>query len=232
VRLLLHDPADPTAAWVLEGLRARGVALEPVGSGDLLRARTWRHAVGTDGASVEIVLADGRTMASRGVRSTINRLTAVPPLPGGVSGEDREYAAQELHAFWLSWLAALPGPMLNRPTPFSLCGLWLDGPQWMLRAARAGLPCGPIALGDAAQAPPPAPSAWVVVACGAVFGAREAEPLAPCCVALARDVGADLLGVGLAPGPDGALRFATATTLPDLRPAGAPLLDVLARRLA
>jgi hypothetical protein len=102
----------------------------------------------------------------------------------------------------------------------------------MLRAARAGLPCGPIALGDAAQAPPPAPSAWLVVACGAVFGAREAEPLAPCCVALARDVGADLLGVGLAPGPDGALRFATATTLPDLRPAGAPLLDVLARRLA
>lgn len=232
MRLLLHDPADPSAAWVLEGLRARGVSLEPVNSGDLLRARRWRHAVGTDGASVEIVLADGRTISSHEVRGAINRLTAVPPLPGAVAGADREYAAQELHAFWLSWLAALPGPLLNRPTPFSLCGLWLDETQWALRAARAGLPCGPVALGDAAQAPPPAPSSWLVVACGAVLGAREAAPLASSCAALARDVGADLLGVGLARGPDGELRFATATTLPDLRTAGTPLLDVLARRLA
>lgn len=232
MRLLLHDPADPSAAWVLEGLRARGVSLEPVSSGDLLRARRWCHAVGTDGASIEIVLADGRTISSHEVRGAINRLTAVPPLPGAVAGADREYAVQELHAFWLSWLAALPGPLLNRPTPFSLCGLWLDETQWALRAARAGLPCGPMPLGDATQAPPPAPSAWLVVACGAVLGAREAAPLAPACAALARDVGADMLGIGLARGADGGLRFATATTLPDLRTAGAPLLDVLARRLA
>ncbi|MDQ3607364.1 MAG: hypothetical protein M3459_00450, partial [Actinomycetota bacterium] len=73
---------------------------------------------------------------------------------------------------------------------------------------------------------------WLVAACGAVFGTRAAAPLAPGCTALARDVDAELLGVALAPGPDGDLRFATATTLPDLRPAGAPLLDLLARRLA
>ncbi|MCP9488990.1 MAG: hypothetical protein MSC31_03845 [Solirubrobacteraceae bacterium MAG38_C4-C5] len=239
MRLLLHDPDDASAAWVLEGLRARGVALEPVGSGELLRARTWHHAVGTDGASAGIVLADGRTIDSREVVGTLNRLTAVPPLSGPVAADDREYAAQELHALWLSWLAALPGPVLNRPTPYSLCGLWLDGAQWALRAGRAGLPCAPLALGDAAQVPYPAleeraqaPSAWLVVACGTVFGTPEAEPLATGCTALAHDVGAELLGVGLARGPDGDLSFATATTLPDLRFAGAPLLDLLARRLA
>lgn len=243
MRLLLHDPVDASARWLQDGLRARGVDLEAVSSAELLRAGRWHHEVGTDGASVEIALADGRTIASAEVRGAVNRLTAVPPLSGPVAGDDREYAAQELHAFWLSWLAALPGPMLNRPTPYSLFGLWLDGAQWTLRAARAGLPCGPLALGDAAQpppqavgdtaqAPPLAPSVWLVVACGAVFGTPEAAPLAPGCTALARDVGAELLGVGLAPGPDGDLRFATATTLPDLRPAGAPLLDLLARRLA
>ncbi|MDQ3607437.1 MAG: LamG domain-containing protein, partial [Actinomycetota bacterium] len=157
MRLLLHDPVDASAGWLLDGLRARGVDLEAVSSEELLRARRWHHVVATDGASAEIALADGRSIDSREVLGAVNRLTAVPPLSGPVAGDDREYAGQELHAFWLSWLAALPGPMLNRPTPYSLCGLWLDEAQWTLRAARAGLPCGPLTLGDAAQAPSPPP---------------------------------------------------------------------------
>lgn len=233
--LLLHDPFDASARWLLDGLRARGVELMAVSSAELLGARRWRHEVGTRGAGSEVTLADGRVIESEHVGAVVNRLTGAPPPAGPVAEGDRDYAAQELQALWLSWLAALPGPLLNTPTPGGLGGVWLDGAEWALRAGRAGLPCVPVALGVTGGPPAPVDGSapTVIVACGAVFGPREAAPLAAGCVALARDVHAELLGVRLAGGADGSgLRFAGATTLPDLRGGGAPLLDLLARRLA
>ncbi|HEV2753193.1 MAG TPA: hypothetical protein VGV36_05080, partial [Solirubrobacteraceae bacterium] len=120
MRLVLHDPLDASAAWVAGGLRARGLEVEAVSSRDLLRARRWHHRVDSDGATVEITLADGRVVRSAQLRGVVNRLTTVPPLEAPVVPADREYAEQERQALWLSWLEALPGPVLNRPTPQGL----------------------------------------------------------------------------------------------------------------
>ena len=108
--LVLAPAADPSAAWAFRGLRARGLApLELVSSELLLRSRRWVHRVGGGGDSVEVDLPDGRMIRSQDVRGVLNRITYIgldellPP------SDDRDYVVQELHAFFISWLNALPG---------------------------------------------------------------------------------------------------------------------------
>src|SRR5262245_39541024 len=55
-------------------------------------------------------------------------------------GPSREYASQELAAFCLSWLYALPSPVINRATPQGLAGQWRHRSEWLWLAAHAGLP--------------------------------------------------------------------------------------------
>ena len=57
---------------------------------------------------------------------------------------DREYVAQEMNAFLLSWLATLPCPVLNRPDPGHDGSLhWLPV-QWVRLATRLGVPVLPV----------------------------------------------------------------------------------------
>ncbi|HEX2093713.1 MAG TPA: hypothetical protein VHG28_15025 [Longimicrobiaceae bacterium] len=227
--LVMGASGDPSALWAYRGLRERRVGpLEWVSLEALAGAGRWEHRVGADGAAVRVTLADGREIRSEGVRGAINRLWAAPGIaPGAVHPADREYAEQELAAFYLSWLHALPPPVLNRPTPRGLCGAWRHATEWRRLAARAGLPT-PEHGGEGRDA---GPVRTVYAVAGEVVGDDLPRGIREGCRRLARLAGTALLGISLAPGTAAGWAFAGATPLPDLRPGGDALLDALARAL-
>jgi hypothetical protein len=70
-----------------------------------------------------------------------NRLPAVPEDAfAGTPEPDNAYARMETHALWLSWLASLACPVLNRSSARGLCAPDVGEAEWLVRAARAGLP--------------------------------------------------------------------------------------------
>lgn len=234
LRLVLCDAGDPVARWLAGELTARAVHVELVTSGQILRADRLVHRVSSSGTDLEIDLADGRRLVAAELAGVVNRLVAVPSDPLGAAPADGEYARQERHALWLSFLAGLPCPVLNGPMPLGLSGVWLSGPEWVVRAARAGLPTAPAHFDSGGPVPDALAgcSAPMLVVAGAVFGPTPAAGLADGVRALAASVGADLLEVRLRRGAHGGLEVAGATTLPDLRLGGEPVIDHLAGVLA
>jgi hypothetical protein len=235
--LVLCDPSDAAALWAYAGLRDRGLApLELVSPRTLVCALRTLHRVDASGASFEIALADGRTLASRNLAGVLNRVTVVPTDHLNVAPEpDARYAGEEVTALVLSWLACIAPVSLNRATARGLCGAARPPAEWSIMAAQAGLATRPLRLSSHGRLPPAAPGLArhsVIVLDGEVFGAIVPPAVGDACRTLARRADTDLLGIDLDVGADGILRFADATPLPDLRVGGAPLLDALHRRFA
>lgn len=233
---VLCDLVDRPALWAADRLRRRGRRVEVVTAQVLECALRWRHALSPAGeATVTIDLADGRTISSAAPAGVLNRLSHGPRARvDRVGGEDRDYAAQEMNALFLSVLEAMPGPMVNAPTAQGLCGRWRHPSAWAVLAAQAGLPTAPYRQSDrtdpdqAWMAPRP-PGAVTVFA---VAGRAVAPPSVPYaiqqgCLRLAQRTGEALLGVDLGPGPDGGWRMAGASPAPDLMQGGEPLIDAL-----
>jgi hypothetical protein len=228
--LVLCDRTDHAALWAHRGLAARGLEpLELVTADALAYALRWEHRVGSSGASVRIELGDGRRIDGGGVRGVLNRLVAVPDGHLALAREaDREYARQELFAFFVSWLACLPGRVVNRPTPQGLCGSWRHRSEWLALAAAAGLETVPFRMnGDAPGGGFIAASRTVLVVDGEALGVGLPAPVRAGCVRLAALAGEAVLGVELA--ADGLVTGAT--PLPDLRLGGGRALDLLAEAL-
>jgi hypothetical protein len=237
--LLLADPGDPVASWAREGIAARGLALDEVSSLQLCTARRWVHRVSSVEASVEVHLDDGRLLRGGDVRSVFNRLAAVPEeWLLAVAAADREYAYVELTALVCSAFHALPCPVVNRPVPGSLSGPWRGAVEWAVLAGRAGLAVPQLRLSSDEEAATASETAaaepWHVFVVEGRVVARTPPPaaIAAACARLASAAGVALLGVELNPvdAPAGAV-FRRASTLPDLRLGGDPLLDVLADTL-
>ncbi|HVN02285.1 MAG TPA: hypothetical protein VMT68_18950 [Caulobacteraceae bacterium] len=237
--LIVCDDDDLSAAWAADMLSARGLAPTLLTGRDLADVTHWRHSVAADGrASLELRLGDGRTLRSDDVSGVLNRLTSVPwSWLSRLGGPDVRYAAQELHALFLSWLQGLPGPMLNRPTPQGLCGNNRHPSAWVALAARAGLPVAPYrqtSADDPAElwsSPYPAASRSVVAIAGRAIG--DADLIAAwgeACVRLSAMSGCALLGVDFAE-IDRGWRFAAATPSPYLASGGPALADALAEAL-
>jgi hypothetical protein len=227
--LVLCDRTDLAALWAFRGLAARGLEpLELVTADALAYALRWEHRVGAEGASIAVELAGGRRIEGEGVRGVLNRLVGVPD--GHLrhaTPADREYAAQELSAFFLSWLASLPGPVLNEATAQGLSGRWRHRSEWLALAAEAGLPTAPFRMNGAQ----PEEAMWkahrsALVVCGEALGAPD--PLAAGCVQMAALAGTGILGVDF----DREWRVTGATPLPDLRSGGEPALDLIAAALS
>jgi hypothetical protein len=234
--LIACHPGDDAALWIARGLTRRGLdPVEVVSAESLAYSTAIEHRLGAGAPSVRIEVAGGRTIASDRVRGMLNRIVHPPMGHLGVSHEeDREYAMQEVSALFLSWLTAMPGPVLNRPTPFAMSGPSLDSLQWHALAAQAGLPVAPLRVPNqnghgAAWA---IPDCNVVVACEALFGAALPDSAAEACLRLAELSGADILGVELRPNGGGGWRFAGAHPMPDLRVGGEALVDHLAAELS
>lgn len=137
-----------------------------------------------------------------------------------IATEDRQYVATEINAFLVAWLSSLACPVLNRPTPTSLCGPAWSQTYWRVAAARAGVawaePDGPGALQE-------------IVFCGGLHQGAASRQQRRAAVRLSAASGADLLGLQFAGDA-----VAAVTLQPRLEEAGvrALVLERLARRVA
>jgi hypothetical protein len=236
--LVLCDEADPSALWAADALRMRGKAPVVVTGADLAAAERWEHSVGAAGADCELRLAGGFRLRGGDVAGVLNRLSCVPlAWQRRFASPDCDYAVQEMHAFYLSWMHALPGPKLNAPAPQGLCGNWRHPSAWTALAVQAGLPVRPFRQnsGDDPALP------WQTqpgLATVYVVGARVLGPGAlavshhAACLRLAAAAGVVMLGVDFAPDAAGAWHMTRASLMPDLIGGGEPLADALAAVLS
>lgn len=238
--LVLAHADDPCGSWAAAGLRARGLGPVQLVTAEALATARWEHRVGAAGAWVVATLPDGRVLDSRRVRATLNRLRAPSEAVVAQSrSADAAYAREELFAFWLSWVHALPGPLLNRPGPRGLGGAFRVPEEWQLLAARAGLPVAgdPIASHERLGPPRWPATVTLLVVAGTVLGPVADPDLRAGVAALSRLAATPVLGVQVGRtsvaggGRAGPWCFAGATTHPDLRRGGDRALDALARAL-
>ena len=230
--LVVCEPDDEPALWAAAGLRRLGVTpLEVVLPVELAVGSRFVHQLDGDGARLELELRSGVTLRASELRGVLNRVLRIPA-PDALRPIDRDYVAEELTAAVSACLAALPCPVLNRPTPTLLCGPWRPAAHWRWLAARAGLPAMPWRLASWDEPDPPAPAErrHVVVVGGEVAGPVP-DRLDEGCVALARAGEAELLGVTFGRDESGDWRVEDATPLPDLRFGSAACIDALSRAL-
>jgi hypothetical protein len=240
--LLLCSKYDSSALWAYQGLRRRGLLpLELVTDEMLLQTRKWEHRVGTSGVSISITLADGRVINNKAIRGTLNRLTHVP-LTSLAKIPDYDYATQEYAAFFMSWLYALPEPIINASVPGGLSGAWRHASEWVSLAAQAGLPTpryqqtSEDTIDEQVETrrllPAGLPTTLLVVVGDRVVGPSLPRETSAACVRLAKLAQTSLLGIDLAQDPvSNSMVFAAATPMPDLKLGGEPLLDALAAEL-
>ena len=237
--LVLCSAADHAAIWAFNGLKELGLApLELITAECLAYSRLWEHRLGAGGVHIKIGLPDGRVICSSRIRGALNRLLSPPPdLVNLAVTADREYAAAEMAALYLSWLHGLPGPMLNRPTPQGMCGRWRHKSEWAWLASRAGLPIGnfgmsgrdPVEAGYYSFASEANPVTSLIMLREEVIGGGAPDHIVEGCRRLMELAETDLLGIDFCAEPGGAWKFANASPFPDLTRGGAPLLQRLAQ---
>lgn len=239
--LALCEAHDQPALWAAAGLEQRVGPVDVITSPMFAAASTWEHRIRGDVAEFEITLADGRRISSASPKPVLNRLTLLPSYPfTGADRGDRDYALQEFHALFLSWLSSHPGPMLNRPSPQFLAGHWRHPSAWAVLAAKAGLVAPAYRHADnghpPGSSPPSIPDGGASETVFVIDGEVVAGPAVPVdaldgCRRLAQLTGDGLVGITLMPVGGGTWEFLTATPLPDLAIGGERLLDVLAAAL-
>jgi hypothetical protein len=209
--------------------------VDVVTGADLAAAESWEHRLGIAEPSIAIRLSDGRELVGCAMGGVLNRLSFVPAAwLDRIGGADRDYAVQEMYALYLSWLHALPGPVVNAPMPQGLCGNWRHNSMWYSLAGQAGLPVATYRLSseddpELAWQPRMLPAPLTAFAVGRHLIASPALPVAlhPACLRLARAAGAALLGIDFAPDSNGQWQFIGASVMPDLISGGEALIDAL-----
>ena len=200
--VIVADRQDLTASALVARWAAHGAGLLTC---DDLSEAGWRFAPADPAASTAVV--GGRVVAIDGISGVLTRLPEVSEQAlAHIDPADRAYVAAELQAFLVAWLAALPCPVLNRPTPPGLAGPSWPHEKWVQTAARLGIPVAPTRRAALAASPTPpaaAPTAGGVTV--TIVGHRHFGPVTP---ALARQAHAlaEAAGVGLL-----AVRFNGAT---------------------
>jgi hypothetical protein len=216
VLIIVAGPQDSTARALVARWTARDARLLTC---DDLSVAGWNYVPTDPAASTAVV--GGRPVAVTDVAGVLTRLPGVSAdmLPH-IDPEDRTYVATEMHAFLVAWLAALPCPVLNRPSPDCLVGPYWRREKWVQKAAHLGIPVVPVQRStptSSLSAPAAAATTdgvTVTVVGGCAVG-DVAPPLAQHARDLAVAAGVELLGVrfdGTNPGS----RFLDATLWPDV----------------
>jgi hypothetical protein len=235
--LVLCTTDDLPALWAARGLATRGLQpLEVVTVEALAYNRRFEHRLIAGRPSVKIELADGRVINGATVRGTINRMQIIPGSHLSTNAKDRQYAAQELSALYLSWIYALPGKMLNRATPQGLGGACRHPSEWAWLANQAGLAVAPYGQSGLRGAPMPysltrAANQTIISIDGVCCGAAAPAKVIAGCSRLSELSATKLLGIDFHVTPGGEWIFNKATPFPDLRLGGDKLLDALADAL-
>lgn len=236
--LVLCDANDASARWAAARLqtRLRG-AVERFTAGELALAEFGEHRIDGSRTTLRFRVEGRPAVDGAAVDGVLNRLCAVPHGHWRrASDEDRAYVQQEMAAFTLSWLHALPCPVINRPSPQGLCGRWRQESEWVVLARRAGLPVGPYRLAstddlDATRGERRLVRPGMDLRTAVVIGSRTVgampEALVPGCLRLAGLAETDLIGIDFAVDAGGAWTFAGAHPMPDLRAGGDAVVDGL-----
>ena len=143
----------------------------------------------------------------------------------------------------MSWLYALPGPVINRATPNGLCGRWRNNSEWLWLAAQAGLSILPLTLRwppaqeNSGQlltllVPSETTTRLILMVDGQPLGDWIPPPVKEGCRRLAELSGLRLLGVEMAVTQTSPWTFAGIKVCPPLQAGGGSLLDALARALS
>jgi hypothetical protein len=213
--LFLASIADQVVNAGVAHLRALGHAAEVITAHDLAQPG-WTLTIG--GAPTLVV--GGAPVPARAVTAVITRIAGVTTaeLPF-IHAEDRDYAAAEMQAFLVALLTSLTCPVLNRPTPASLCGPAWSREQWVLAAARAGVPVATVTrrayAGGAVVRGPAEPPRRIVHVVGETCAGDPDPALHAAAVAVARAAGTELLRVAF-DATAGAPRFLDADTWIDV----------------
>lgn len=233
--LAFCDADDPSAAWLIAGLRRRGLTpLVPITPEALVTSQRLVHHVTDSSVRTRFTLPDGRTIDTLEIAGAINRLGLLPlDLLARASASDGWYAGQEMQAVVLSLLEGLGDRAVNRPVPPGLSGPEAPFAQWCVLAGRAGLAVPPLTLGTGGRQEPLhlIVRGTCVVFDQATFGTPVPAQVAAACVRLASTLGTRLLSVSLAQGDNDGWVFAGASPRGDVRIGGDGLLDALTAAL-
>lgn len=133
-----HDRGAVAVARAAAARRSAG-AVQLVTPSALAGARGWTHAVDAHGAVTgDVVLRSGTVLAPDAIGCVLNRCFAVTaPAFARAQPRERDYAAAEMHALVVSWLAGLGRPVINRAE--TMLGS-TSRRQWLMRAIAAGIP--------------------------------------------------------------------------------------------
>jgi hypothetical protein len=223
--VVLAYAQDQMARQLVESWRPHGARLLTTRD---LSAPGWRHYVGAPGEGWAVV--EGERVPIWWIRGVLTRIFSVRELDvPHIVAEDRQYVAEEMSAFLLSWLSSAPFPVLNRPTASSLMGPSLSHERCLALAARAGLPLPN--RGNRAPAPEPAARSVQITVVGQRCLGAVNPRLAELALTFVRRVEAELMTVSFH-GPEGGEYFAGAELLADVsRPeVASALLDWFAHR--
>ena len=244
--LVLTHLGDTSALRLAARVRARGAPCQIVTAETLSFAKRRTHKVSSGGTHTVIELADGTVIEDASMPGVLNRCWRPPDLAWQrASQTERAYASAELHAFMVSWLSSLAGPVRNRPVDDSLAG---PSPTPMLAAAAAaaaGLHVHRASGIDSASEPPCNPAATtmgalvgrgvrrqVVLLDGTPFGSDVDDDTLAAAQAMVGRLGASEAIVGLDFVVDrGTWWFVGMTPLPEL-PATAEFVDAVVDVLA
>lgn len=239
--LVFCDSNDISAIWAYHALKTRELQIDLVTSEMLAYSLSWEHRIKSEGVTTNIKLADGRRIDTRDLHGVINRIQTIPSNHLQATAEDKRYAIQEFYALFLSWIYALPKPVLNRPTPQGLAGRWRHASEWTLLAHQSGLftssyeqssfdEGGSHQLGGR-LVPYGTPVKTLIVVNTEVMGREAPDDVVKGCTRLAELAETPLLGVDFTEVQADDWCFAGASPMPDLRLGGERLLNALEQAL-
>lgn len=133
-----HDTGALAVARAAAGARCPVRLVRP---SELARTRRWSHRIDPNGVvESEVELASGLRLPQGRVACVLDRAFWIPlPRFARAPAQDRDYAAAEVHALLVSWLAGLGCPVINPSGGEGPIGS-LSRRQWLARAVEAGIP--------------------------------------------------------------------------------------------
>jgi len=139
--VILAHAHDAPARSLADRWRAHGGDAGVLTCADLSVAG-WRHEAAAPRAGRAVIA--GALVPTHEIQAVITRVAGISDQElHWIHPADRAYAAAEMEAFLLAWLAALPCAVVNRPTAECLAGPMRSAEQWAAIARRLGIPTRP-----------------------------------------------------------------------------------------
>jgi hypothetical protein len=137
--LIFAHKWDESAQWLFTQLSAEYKDVLLLTDLNLIEATHWHHYLSSNNTETSFQLKEGRKIELANAHMIINRLQYVYPMHwAGSADKERNYAQQEYHAFFASWLHSYDGILYNPPSVSSLCGTNPEKSVWLSMAENSG----------------------------------------------------------------------------------------------